>query len=339
MTVRVGLVGAGRIGRQHAAYLARSVPEADFAAIADGDEALAAEVAAEYGIPASYPSLDAMAAATHLEAVVIATPTATHEAVIQAAAGAGLHIFCEKPLALTIAGCDAAIQAAESAGVRLMIGFMRRFDAAYLAAMEAINGGAIGLPTMFKASGRDPHRTNLDFARRESSGGLILDMAIPDFDLARWLMMDEITRVHAEGDVLAFPELELVGDIDNAVINLKFAQGAVGNIDVSRNAVYGADIRTEVLGSGGSVSVCVEDGRLLTLLRDRSGTRELYAAEAGAQRFAPAFIAELRTFLHSVSGRGEPPLSVHDARAATAVAVAATLSLDEQRVVEVSEVG
>ena len=169
--------------------------------------------------------------------------------------GNGLKIYAGPRVLVVAEDVDVAIDAAAAAGVKLMVGFMRRFDTAYLVAKEQIDAGVIGIPVMIKLVGRDPWRTSLEYARRENSGGLIADMAIHDFDAARWLMGSEVVRTYSEGECLVFPELREVGDIDNAVVNLKFENGAVGNVDVSRNAIYGYDIRTEVIGSEGSVFI------------------------------------------------------------------------------------
>lgn len=333
MPIRVGLIGAGRMGQVFAHHLAFSVPDADLVAVADADAARAADVAAAVGAEAAYGDYHTLLARGDVEAVVIVTPTHTHVEVVQAAAAAGKHIFCEKPLALTLAGCDAAIAAVEAAGVKLQMGFMRRYDAAYRAAKQNIDAGAIGQPVMFKSIGRDPKRTSLEYAQRASSGGLIMDMAIHDFDLARWLMTSEVERVHSEGGCLVYPELQEVGDIDNAVINLKFANGAVGNVDVSRNAVYGYDVRTEVLGSEGGLMI----GRL-------QNTATLVLTRAGAaydtvpyfmERFGQAYADEIRDFIACLREDRPPAISGLDARAATAIAVAATRSLDEGRPISV----
>ncbi len=337
MKLRVGLIGAGRMGKVFAHTLAFNVSEVDLVAIADADETIAREVATRYNVSASFTDYHQMFDNVKLDAVVITTPTATHLEVVRAAAAAGKHIFCEKPLAQTLQGCDEAIAAARDAGIKLMVGFMRRFDAAYRMAKQKIDEGGIGKPVMFKAIGRDPKRTSLEFARRENSGGLILDMGIHDFDLARWLMGSEVERVYSEGGCLVYPELETVGDIDNAVVNLKFANGAVGNVDVSRNAVYGYDIRTEILGSEGSLMI----GRMQmtdTLILTRQGVLH-DTVPYFMERFGNAYAEEIRSFVTCILEDREPLVTGLDARAATAIGVAATMSLDEGRPVYVSEAG
>jgi inositol 2-dehydrogenase len=336
MEIPIGLIGAGRMGKVFAHTLAFNVPEADLIAVAEPDETVVREVAARFGIRHSYNDYRALLENKDVQAVVIASPTHTHLEVVKAAAAAGKQIFCEKPLANTIQGCDEAVQAAEAGGVPLMVGFMRRYDAAYLAAKEKIAAGVIGKPVMFKAVGRDPRRTSLEFARREVSGGLILDMGIHDFDLARWLMGSEVERVYSEGGCLVYPELEGVGDIDNAVINLKFVNGAVGNVDVSRNAVYGYDIRTEILGSQGGLLIGQSQQTAILVMTKDGVTHD--TVPYFMERFGEAYAQEIRDFVACIEAGKPPHVSGVDARAATAIGVAATLSLDESRPVLISEV-
>lgn len=334
--LRIGLIGAGRMGQVFAHTLAFTVPQAELMAVADAGGQTAREVAARFGLPAAYDDYRRMLAGEDLAAVVVASPTHTHVEIIKAAAACGLHVFSEKPLALDLAGCSEAIAAASAAGVKLQVGFMRRFDPAYKMAKEKIAAGVIGEPVMFKSTGRDPYRTSLEFARRESSGGLILDMGIHDFDLARWLLGVEVERVSSEGGCLVYPELQEVGDIDNAIINLKFANGALGNVDLSRNAVYGYDIRTEVLGSDGALQI----GRLqqtATLVLTRQGVTH-DTLPYFMERFGEAYAAEIRDFVACVLEDRPPAVSGEDARAAAAIGLAATRSLDEGRPVFVNEI-
>jgi inositol 2-dehydrogenase len=337
MSIRVGLIGAGRMGKVFAHTLAFNVPEADLVAVADPEHKTGEEVAARYGIDKYFPDYHTLLEQKEIQAVVIASPTSSHVEVVKATALAGKEIFCEKPLANSLDGCDEAIAAAESAGVRLMVGFMRRYDSAYLMAKHKIEEGVIGQPVMFKAVGRDPKRTSLEFARREVSGGLILDMGIHDFDLARWLMSSEVERVHSEGGCLVYPELREVGDIDNAVINLKFTNGSVGNVDVSRNAVYGYDIRTEVIGSDGGLQIG-QSQLTAILVMTREGVFH-DTVPYFMERFGNAYAAEIRDFIGCIQSGKEPRVTGDDARAATAIGLAATRSLDEARPVTVSELG
>jgi inositol 2-dehydrogenase len=328
------------MGKVFAHTLAFTVSEADLIAIADLDERAAEEAARRFHAAAHYGDYRRLLDRSDIQAVVIATPTGTHQEIIKAAAAAGKHIFTEKPLAQDLPGCDDAIsaveQATERAGIKFQVGFMRRFDPAYAMARKKIDEGLIGQPVMFKATSRDPRRTSLEFARRENSGGMILDMGVHDFDLARWLMGTEVERVQTEGSCAVFPELKEVGDIDNAVVNLRFVNGAVGNIDLSRNAVYGYDIRTEVLGSEGGLLM----GRwqqTSTLMMTRNGITH-DTVPYFMERFGEAYAEEIRDFVGCILQDRPPAVSGKDARAATAIGVAATLSLDEGRPVLLREV-
>lgn len=336
MSIRFGLIGAGRMGKVFANTLAFTVSEVDLAAVADPNAEAVEDVAARYHIPQKFRDYHELLAQKDIEAVVIASPTGTHAEVVTAAAQAGKQIFCEKPLSQDLAACDEAIAAVKKAGVKLQMGFMRRFDAPYAAAKQKIMDGVIGMPVMFKSTSRDPRRTSLEFARRENSGGMIMDMGVHDFDLARWLMGAEVTRVFSEGACLAFPELKGVGDIDNAVISLRFATDAVGNIDISRNAVYGYDIRTEVMGTEGSLWIGYLQ-QTPTLVLTRAGVTH-DTVPYFMERFGAAYSEEIRVFVNHIINGTEPDVTGEDARAATAIGIAATLSLDEERPVLLSEI-
>lgn len=336
MTLRVGLIGAGRMGKVFGSVLAFQVAEVDLAAVVDRDPQVAQEAAARFGAKDCYTDYRALLDRPDIDAVVIVTPTNTHAELIQAAAAAGKHIFSEKPLSQSIPDCDMAIAAVAAAGVKLQMGFMRRFDPAYAAAKQKIEAGVIGRPVLFRATSRDPKRTSLEFARRENSGGLILDMGVHDFDLARWLMGSDVLEVQTYGGCLVYPELESVGDIDNAMINLKFENGTLGSIDLSRNAVYGYDIRTEVLGSDGGVLI----GKLqqtAALIMTREGVTH-DTVPYFMERFGEAYAEEIRDFVRCVMDDRQPKATGLDARHATAIGIAATRSLDENRPVRVSEI-
>ncbi len=336
MAIKLGLIGIGRIGKVFAHTLAFNVPQADLVAVADSDPAAAQEAAARFNVPAWYADYHQLLAQKDIQAVVIATPTHTHVEVAVAAAEAGKEIFCEKPLAMTLAGNDQVIRAAQTAGVRLQVGLNRHFDPAYVAAKRMIQEGKIGQPVMIKCIGRDPRRTGLDFARRENSGGMIMDMGIHDFDTARWLMDSEVERVYAEGGCLVYPELKDVGDIDNAVINLRFSNGLLGNVDLSRNSIYGHDVRTEILGSKGGLIVGKDRYTDLVIMTENSIAHD--TVPYFMERFGTAFAEEMKGFIDCIVEDREPLVSGADARAAVRIAIAATRSLDENRPVLVSEV-
>ncbi|HEY9078191.1 MAG TPA: inositol 2-dehydrogenase [Anaerolineaceae bacterium] len=333
MKLRFGLIGVGRMGKVYAHHLTSTVQDVELVAIADPAPGAAAEAAMRWG---GVPLTDYrdLLKREDIQAVVIATPTHTHVEVVKAAAAAGKQIFCEKPLSLTLEGCDDAIQAVEAAGVMLQIGFNRRFDPAHVAAMEKIKAGVIGKPVMFRSSGRDPKRTSLEFARRESSGGMILDMGIHEFDTARWMMGSDVVRVSTEGGCLVYPELKSVGDIDNAVINLRYENGAIGQIDLTRNAVYGHDVRTEIIGSEGALYIAKLQYTDLLVMKPNNISHD--TVPYFMERFAEAYSAELKDFVACLREGREPSATGKDARAATAIGIAATQSLDEGVPVEVN---
>jgi predicted dehydrogenase len=292
-------------------------------------------LAADLGVDAWTTDYRALMEDRAIEAVFVTSPTSTHREVVVAAAQAGKAIFCEKPIALTLEDTDEMIAAIEGAGVMFQAGFMRRFDRGYVTAKEQIEAGAIGKPVTFKSIGRDPFCPDLEYAKPTVSGGLILDMAIHDFDLGRWLMASEVQRVYTEGGTLAFPQLNSVGDIDNAVVNMLFEGGALGNVEVSRNAVYGYDIRTEILGTEGGLNVGYYQQTPLLVMTSHGISHDMvpYIIE----RFGGAYLAQTRDFVGRVLNDQEPAVDAHDARAALVIGLAATRSYHEGRRVELAE--
>lgn len=303
------------------------------AAVASLDVGEHGELLDRLGVDRRFEQSDRLWEMEGLDGVVVATPTHTHADLVRRAARNGLDVYCEKPLALTLSATRRVIRTVRAAGVTLQVGFMRRFDRAYRSAKDAVEEGAIGRPVTFKSVGRDPGCPDPEFARPERSGGLLVDMAIHDFDLAAWLMDSPVERVHADGALRVCEELERVGDIDNAVVNLRMANGTLGNVEVSRNAVYGYDVRTEVLGSDGAVEVGPpRSGAVRTLDRRDAGRDDSYLEE----RFGPAYRAEIRHFVDCLRTGNSPRISGDEALAAFEVARAAQVSLDREEPVDVA---
>jgi scyllo-inositol 2-dehydrogenase (NAD+) len=327
--VGIGCIGLGRMGSIHVRHLSNRVPEARVVAVADPAPGLSERTAAEFGVPRWFDDYRELLEYGDVEAVIVATPSNTHGDVIEAAAESGRPIFCEKPLALTLEECDRAICAVERTRVLFQIGYNRRFDAAYTQAKRHIDGGGIGRPVTFKSVGRDPMMPRLDYARPDVSGGLIMDMAIHDLDVGRWLMQSEVARVFTEAGTLVFEQLTSVGDFDNAVINLKFASGALGNVEVSRNALYGYDIRTEVLGSEGGVMIGALQ-QTPVLLLTRQGAR-YDVMRYIVERFSDSYLAQVRHFVRVILGDETAGPTIFDGRAGVELALAATLSYREAR--------
>jgi scyllo-inositol 2-dehydrogenase (NAD+) len=335
--LKFGVIGLGRMGQLYARFLAAQIEGVSLYAVAEVDERARLATAEALGIPHVLAEPEELLALPELDAVVIATPTSTHTPLVIAAAHAGKAIFCEKPLALTVEETLQAMEAVAEAKVPLQMGFMRRFDAAYHKAWKMISEGKIGRPLTFKSIGRDPFCPRPEYADPSKSGGLIIDMAIHDIDLGRWLMGSEVEQVSAEGALLVCEEIRPVGDIDNAVINMQFASGALGNIEVSRNAFYGYDIRTEVLGSEGALMIGAHQHTPVLLLTRAGAQHDVmpYLLE----RFGDAYRAQLQAFAVCIRNSDPPAVSGADSLAALEIGIAATHSYKTGQVVTVKEPG
>jgi len=319
--LNVGLIGLGRLGRIYARDLATRIPETRLIAVADTNPATAAEIADEHDVAHKHTSPGDLIQNKNVDAVVVASPTHTHREIVIAAAEAKKPTFCEKPLALSLAECREMQSAVERNAAFFQMGFMRRFDPGYEAAKKEVSAGRIGTPVVFKSSSRDPFPPSLEYANPASSGGILVDMGIHDFDLARWFMGD-VETVSAIGGTLAFPELKTVGDLDNAIASLVFTDGRLGVIDITRNGYYGYDIITELLGTAGTVRVgYIRETPLLLMTKNNvSHDTVPYFME----RFERAYARQLQNFAQNVLGDREPPVTMADGIEALRVARAAT---------------
>jgi len=317
----VAVLGVGEMGKRHAENLRRLVPEAHLVAVADVAGERARQVASELEVEHSYSSLDDLLDHRDLDAVVIATPDKFHAKAICAAAAAGKDILCEKPLAVNLADAYAALDAVAKAGVRLQIGLMRRYDPAYAAAMKRIEAGEIGEPVVFKSIGRDKDVPPLAAYQSNVNGMLFYNNTIHDFDLARWLVRDEVTEVQAYTTVAIRPEVAQYHDVVASVVNMKYFRGAIGNVESYVQAIYGYDVRTEIVGSRGSIFVGSLAQTPATFLTANGGTRTL--ADHFLTRFADAYLAEVRDFVHNMLNDRPPRVTGDDGLKALAIAVAA----------------
>lgn len=323
--LRMAVVGVGRIGLTHSENIARRVSGARLVAVTTSKPDRAARIQQSCGEVAVYPTVDALLAAERLDAVVIASPTSAHVENVENCAAAGVHILCEKPLALTVVGCDRAIAAVDKAGVKLMIGHVRRFDSGHVEAKRLIDAGAIGEPVLFRSMSGDVDPPPPEFADPAVSGGLILDSMYHDIYLARWLMSDEVVRVYGEGSALVDEGVRSVGDIDNAVVSLRLDSGAMGTLTASRVTRYGHDLRSEVIGDEGAVQVGYFRQTPVRLL-DRQGVHHDMARNT-AERMGEALVVEMQAFVDCLTRVTDPPVDYRDGRATVAVAVAATQSI------------
>jgi predicted dehydrogenase len=333
----VGVVGVGEMGRRHAENLRRLVPEARFVGIADFSVERARQVADELEIENCYPSLEAMLERKDLDAVLIATPDKFHAQNVITAARAGKDILCEKPLALNLADARAALAAVAKSGRRLQVGFMRRYDPAYAAAMKRIEAGEIGVPVIFKSVGRDQFGPPLAAYQANLNGMLFFASTVHDFDLARWMMQDEVTRVSTFATVAIRPEVAQFGDIVAGVVNLQYQRGAVGNVESYAQAVYGYDVRTEVVGSLGSILIGTLQQHSAVFLSGTGGARAL--SDHFLTRFADAYLAEVRDFVHNILHDRPLRVTGEDGLNALAIAVAAEESYLQAGSIEVATAG
>jgi inositol 2-dehydrogenase len=331
----VGLVGLGRLGRVYARDLATRIAETRLVAVADPVGTLAQEVAAEFDVPRHYTDPLALIDDTSVDAIVIVSPTDTHRQLVVAAAQKGKPTFCEKPPALSIDEIAAMKDAIAKAGIFFQMGFMRRFDAGYASAKKQIEAGRIGMPLVFKSTSRDPFRPSLEYANPKSSGGMLIDMGIHDFDLARWFM-GEVSTVATIGATIAYPELATVGDIDNAVTSLTFASGKLGVVDLSRSGIYGYDIATEILGLEGTLKIGYLRETPVMVLTKNSVAHD--TVPYFMERFREAYTTQLQNFAQNVLQERPAPITIDDGLEALRVGVAATRAHETQKPVAVASV-
>ncbi len=330
----VGVLGVGEMGRRHAENLRQLVPHAELVAVADVNLERARRTDAELEIENAFGSLEELLDHKRVQAVVIATPDKFHSAAVKAAARARKDILCEKPLALSIADALECLDAVAKAGVRMQVGFMRRYDPAYSAAMKRIEAGEIGTPVIFKSIGRDKDGPPLTAYQPNINGMLFYTNSIHDFDLARWLMQDEVSEVHAYTTVTIRPEVAQFGDVVAGVVNLKFVQGAIGNVESHAEAAYGYDVRTEIVGSKGSILVGSMNRTPVAFLSAQGSSRPL--SDHFLSTFADAYLAEIRDFTERILNDKALLVNGEDGLRALAIAVAAENSHRESKPEKVS---
>ncbi len=331
-SISVAVFGAGRIGHRHARTVASEIRGAKLAAICDVNLEAARELADLTACDRITNDPAEIFNDSSVQAVIIGTSTDSHASLIEAAAASGKDIFCEKPIALDLETTDRAIAAAERAGVRLQIGFQRRFDKAYAKVSQMIESGDLGKIEVVRDTMRDPNPPHESYI--PTSGGLFRDMVIHDFDCVRWLMRSEPVEIFAMGANLVDPVFAKYGDIDTCVVNIKFESGSLGAIDASRRSGFGYDVRTEIFGS--QSAVMIGDGRETPLVRlDSNGvwSDHIYWF---LDRFDGAYVEEIRTFVDCIRQDQPVPVTGADGRAALAMAYAAEASVAENAPVAMS---
>jgi myo-inositol 2-dehydrogenase / D-chiro-inositol 1-dehydrogenase len=333
--VQLGIIGAGRIGKVHAGSVSDPSVPAVPVAITDINRSAAEEVASLFGIPEVAKDARAILDNDAIDVVLICSSTNTHSDLICQAARAGKHIFCEKPIDYDLSRIDRALEAVEKAGVKLQIGFNRRFDPNFARVREAVDKGEIGKPRLLHIVSRDPAPPPISYVK--VSGGMFFDMTIHDFDMARFLIQDEVEEIYAAAGNLVDPEIGKVGDVDTAVITLRFRNGVIGTIDNSREAAYGYDQRVEILGSKGAINTgnCYPNQATISTARE---IRRDLPLNFFMDRYAESFKLELRSFINAVVEDKPTVVTGHDGRVSVVMGMAAKRSYEEGRPVKLQEV-
>ncbi|MCY4539190.1 MAG: inositol 2-dehydrogenase [Chloroflexi bacterium] len=334
MTIKLGIIGVGRVGRLHASILTSRVANARLLAIADIFPEAAKSAAEAYGIPDYSSDAGELINSSELDAIVICSSTDTHVGYIVEAAEAGKHVFCEKPIDHDLAAIDKALRAVEANGVKLQVGFNRRFDSGNARVKQAIESGEIGQPQMLSITSRDPAPPPIDYIK--VSGGLMMDMMIHDFDLCRFLLGD-VAEMYAMADVMVDPAIGQAGDVDTAKVMLRFENGAIGTIENSRQAVFGYDQRLEVFGSGGEARTGNVHPNQVTI-SDASSVRRDLIMRFFVERYFESYVAEMNAFVDAIENDTDVPVNGADGRAPVLMAMAGLRSLRENRPVRLDEI-
>lgn len=338
--IRVCLVGAGRAGRVHARSLAGRVPGGVLAAVVEADAERRAAAMADFGIAAGFATIEEALGGARFDAVVITTPTFTHRDLAVAAAEAGRHVFCEKPMALSLAECDAMIAAAARAGVVLQIGFMRRFDPDFVLAEARIRAGEIGRPMVVKSLTHGPGLPPAWACDLRTSNGMLAEVNSHDWDCVRWLAGADPERVYAEvaefkgaARGVTTPEF-----YDTALATVRFAGGALASLSGICPCDYGYDARVEVVGERGVLQIGRMEGRAVVVCTDRERGLVTPIFRTWPERFAEAYLVEMEHFLGCCRSGAPPRATGEDGRWAVACVLAATASFREGRAVRLAEV-
>jgi myo-inositol 2-dehydrogenase/D-chiro-inositol 1-dehydrogenase len=333
--ITVGIVGAGRIGKIHAENIRYFIPEARIKTVADPVADKLGEWAHGLGIEKVARDAREIMSDPEIGAVVICSSTDTHADMVMAAAAAKKHVFCEKPIDLTVEKVKRALAAVDKAGVRLQVGFNRRFDHNFRRVRELVQSGALGTPQIIRITSRDPGPPPPEYVK--VSGGIFLDMTVHDFDMARYLSGSEVVEVYAQGAVLIDPAIGRAGDVDTAAVTLAFENGAIGVIDNSRKATYGYDQRVEVHGSKGCAS-CSNDTPSSVLVSNEQGVQGDKPLYFFLERYRQAFIDEMKAFFAALVEDRPTPVTGVDGLKPILIGLAAKRSLAEHRPVRIAEI-
>ncbi|MEA3334854.1 MAG: inositol 2-dehydrogenase [Chloroflexota bacterium] len=334
--INIALIGAGRIGRLHAENLAFRIPEANLAAVADIFQEAAQRAADAFRIPLAVEDYHDLLKRDDIDAVIVCSATDTHAQIVEEAAAAGKHVFCEKPIDHDLKKIDQALVAVTAAGVKLQVGFNRRFDPNFKRVHDLVAEGRIGEPRLLHITSHDPEPPPIDYIK--VSGGIFLDMTIHDFDMARYLMGCEVEEVFVAGGIMVDPAIGAAGDVDTTLTVLRFENGAIGTIANCREARYGYDQRVELLGSLGNVSASNNYPNSVTVM-DANAVQRSKPLYFFLERYAESFLLEMRDFVDAVLTDRQPLVTGTDGRMPVVMGLAAWQSYRENRPVKLSEVG
>lgn len=335
--IKVGIIGAGRIGKVHITSISTRVKDAVIKTVADpflSDETAA--WAKSMGVEHTTKDYREIINDPEIQAVLICSSTDTHAPISVEAIKAGKHVFCEKPISHDVKAIQQVIDALKGTGLKYMVGFNRRFDHNFEAVQKAVAAGKIGKPEIIKITSRDPEPPSAEYVK--VSGGMFLDMTIHDFDMVRYLSGAEVEEVYVQAANLVDPAIGEAGDVDTAVITMKMSNGAIAVIDNSRRAAYGYDQRAEVFGSDGMVAV-TNDSESTAVISNKDGVTGEKPLFFFLQRYMDAYGKEVTEFIKAIVNNTDTPLGVEDGLKPVLIGLAAGKSLKEGRPVKISEVG
>ncbi len=338
--VRICMVGAGRVGRNHTHAIARHVPGAKIVALVDPAGEVLASTGDEFGIDSRFASLDEAIDKVEFDGVVITTPTFTHKVLSLLAAEHGKHVFLEKPMALNLPECDEIIEGTSKAGIHLQLGFMRHFDPEFTAAALRIEAGEIGVPMMIKTLTHGPGLPPAWARDLRTSNGMLAEVNSHDWDSARWLMASNYDRVYTEVANFKGPSrgVDTPNFYDNVLVNLHFESGGIGMISGICPCDYGYDARVEVYGDKGIMQIGELKGQAVVICTNRDQGLITPIYRTWPQRFAWAYIYEMEHFVQSIQNDTPPKVGGEDGRWAVAGVLAGTRSFLEQRPVKLTEI-
>ncbi|TVQ23724.1 MAG: inositol 2-dehydrogenase [Spirochaetaceae bacterium] len=322
-SLQIGVLGAGRIGSLHTELLMTRVPGCTVAAVADVFPEPAEALAAKFGIPRVCSTLDELLSVDGLDAILVCSSTDTHEEAVCSAARRGIAVFCEKPLAVDIASIERMRSAVEQSDTILQVGFNRRFDPNYARLRTAIEGGEIGELHTVRLTSRDPEPPPIEYVRR--SGGLFIDMMIHDLDMVRFLVGAEVSEIYTVAECRVDPAIAEAGDVDTAVVTLRFVDRTIATIENSRRAAFGYDQRAEIFGSGGNALTDNVYGNT-AVLASESGIRRDVPLRFFLDRYIDSYVIELNAFASAVRNREAPAVDLIDGRESVVLAHAAKRS-------------